>query len=397
MPTRNASDFTIIETKDQMDEFIQTNQDIDWLGFDTEFIGERRFFTELCLIQVATAHGIYIIDYLQDISIDFLLKKIEDPSVLKITHAGENDYRILYKQYNVLPKNVVDVQILGAFIGYNYPASFGKIVAGELNLFLNKGFTVTDWKKRPLSPKQLKYAVRDVLYLKELYNSMSEKLESLGRKEWAVQECEVLTKESHYHQNPDRDFLENNLRPKLEKKQELFLLRFLRWRREEAERLNYSKEMIYQSKNIGMLTRAIGGGRQSLIQNRRISDKFISKMGDLVIKLYEDPITPEEDAILGNKTARIEVDPRQELLTKILDQMIHLRCMDEQMAHEIVIPRSVMKKMKQNPDYFDPILETGWRKGFLGDDTLDWLKNRGLLNLTFKNGQFKFFRTEVEN
>lgn len=396
MSSRNASDFTIIETKAQMDDFVQINQSIDWLGFDTEFIGERRFFTELCLIQVATEHGIYILDYLKDISIDFLLKKIEDPAVLKITHAGENDYRILYKQYNVLPKNVVDVQILGGFIGYNYPASFGKIVAGELNLFLNKGFTVTDWKKRPLSPKQLKYAVRDVLYLKELYNSMSEKLEKLGRKEWAVEECEILTKESHYHQHADRDFLESNLRPKLEKKQEVFLLRFLRWRRAEAERLNYSKEMIYQSKNIGMLTRAIGGGRQSLVQNRRISDKFVAKMGDLVMKLYEDPITTEEEEILSNKIAKIEVDPRQELLTKILDQMIHLRCMDEQMAHEIVIPRSVMKKMKQNPDYFDPILETGWRMGFLGEDTLDWLKNRGLLNLTFKDGQFKFFRTEVQ-
>ena len=396
MSSRNSSDFTIIETKAQMDEFVQMHQSIEWLGFDTEFIGERRFFTELCLIQVATEHGIFIIDYLKDISIDHLLKLIEDPSVLKITHAGENDYRILFKQYDILPKNVVDVQILGAFIGYNYPASFGKIVAGEINLHLNKGFTVTDWKQRPLSPKQLKYAVRDVLYLKELYDSMSGKLEKLGRKEWAHQECEVLTRHDHYFQNPDKDFLDSNLRPKLDSKQELFLLRFLRWRRAEAERLNFSKDMIYQSKNIAMLTRAIGGGRQSLIQNRRISDKFVSKMGDLVLDLYNAPIEAEEEEILSNKTVRIEVDPRQELLTKILDQMIHLRCMDEEIAHDIVIPRSVMKRMKQDPNYSDPILESGWRKEFLGEDTLDWLTNRSLLNLTFKDGQFKFFRKEVQ-
>ena len=396
MSHQNGSSHTIIDTKAKMQAFIDQHQSIEWLGFDTEFIGERRYFTELCILQVATEHGIFIIDYLTDVSIDFLLEMIESPAILKITHAGENDYRILYKQYNILPKNVVDVQILAAFIGYNYPASFGKIVNGELGLFLNKGFTVTDWKKRPLSPKQLKYAVRDVLYLKELYDSMYAKLVNLGREEWAIDECKILTEEAHYHQHPDRDFIESNLRPNLDDKQELFLLRFLRWRRSEAERLNHSKDMIYPSKNVAMLTRAIGGGRQSLLQNRRIPERFIKKMGDKLMNFKEAPITEEESEILKNKIAKIEVDPRQELLTKILDQMIHLRCMDERMAHETVIPRRVMKKMKQDPNYIAPILETGWRKEFLGEETLDWLKNRGQLNLTFKEGQFKFFRTEME-
>ena len=208
--------------------------------------------------------------------------------------------------------------------------------------------------------------------------------------------CQILTKQQHYFQDPDRDFLESNLRPNLDEKQDLFLLRFLRWRRSEAERLNHSKDMIYSSKNIAMLTRAIGGGRQSLEQNRRISERFVKKMGDRLMDFRDTPANEEEQKIMKNKVKRIEVDPRQELLTKILDQMIHLRCMDEKMAHETVIPRRSMRKMKQDSHYMDPILENGWRKEFLGEDTLDWLKNRSQLNLTFQDGQFKFFRTELE-
>lgn len=392
----NEIDFIFIDTEEMFADFKAQHQSVKWIGFDTEFIGEKRFYTELCILQFSSEKGIFIIDYLKLENIDFLLEMIENPEILKITHAGENDYRLLFNQYNILPKNVVDVQILAAFLGYNYPSSFGKLVAGELNIHLNKGFTVTDWTKRPLSPKQLKYAARDVLYLEEMWEQMKGKLEELGRLDWALEECERITKRDYYHSHPDKEFLDSNLRPNLHQPEELFLLRFLRWRREEAARLNHSKAMIYPSKNIAMLTRAVGGGRQSLLQNRRLSERFVRKMGDLVLDLYEAKPTEEELLLIGNKVGRKEVEPRQELLTKILDQMIHLRCMDENMAHEMVIPRSIMKKLKEDAEAFDERLEIGWRKDFLGEGLIDWLRNRAQLNLTFNEGQFQFFRKEVE-
>lgn len=393
---RNEMNFIFIDTEEMFADFKAQHQSVEWIGFDTEFIGEKRFYTELCVLQVSSEKGIFIIDYLKIKNIDFLLELIENPEILKITHAGENDYRLLFNQYDILPKNVVDVQILAAFLGYNYPSSFGKLVSGELNIHLNKGFTVTDWTKRPLSPKQLKYAARDVLYLEDMWKTMKAKLEKLGRLEWAIEECERITKRDYYHTHPDKEFFDSNLRPNLNQPEEIFLLRFLRWRRAEAARLNHSKAMIFPSKNIAMLTRAVGGGRQSLLQNRRLSDRFVKKMGNLVLELYEAEPTEEELSLIGNKSSRKEVEPRQELLTKILDQMIHLRCMDEKMAHEMVIPRSIMKKLKEDPIAFDDRLETGWRKAFLGQGLIDWLRNRSQLNLTFIDGQFQFFRKEIE-
>ena len=392
---RKETDFVFIDTPAAFAEFVEAHQEIGWIGFDTEFIGEKRFYTELCVIQVASEKGIFIIDYLKIKNIDFLLDLLQNPNILKITHAGENDYRLLFNQYNILPQNVADVQILAGFLGYSYPSSFGKLVTGELNLYMNKGFTVTDWTRRPLSAKQLKYAARDVLYLEEMWLNMKQKLEDLGRLEWALEECERITKRDFYFVHPDKEFLESNLRPNLQPKEEIFLLRFLRWRREEAARLNHSKAMIYPSKNIAMLTRAVSGGKQSLQQNRRLPDRFIKRMGDMILEMYNMEPLPEELTLIGNTIGKKEVDPRRELLTKILDQMIHLRCLDENMAHEMVIPRSIMKVLKADPQAFDERLATGWRKEFLGEDLIDWLRNRGQLNLTFKNGQFQFFRTEM--
>jgi len=211
-----------------------------------------------------------------------------------------------------------------------------------------------------------------------------------------LEECERITKRDFYQNHPDKEFLDSNLRPNLKQPEGIFLLRFLRWRRSEAERLNHSKAMIYPSKNIAMLTRAVGGGRQSLQQNRRLSERFVRKMGDFLLDMFNQEPTEEELSMLGNKEGRIEIDPRQELLTKILDQMIHLRCMDEKMAHEMVLPRSIMKVLRADPNAFDERLETGWRSIYLGEGLIDWLKNRGQLNLTFKEGQFQFYRKEVE-
>ena len=88
-----------ITTAEQLAQFAQDNQDITWLGFDTEFINEKRFYPLLCLLQVITEHGVYILDPLTLPDLAPFLAMVEDPQILKITHAGENDYRLLHSLY----------------------------------------------------------------------------------------------------------------------------------------------------------------------------------------------------------------------------------------------------------------------------------------------------------
>ena len=90
-----AIQYNLIETQDDLEHFYRTNKNVTQLAFDTEFVGEKRYYTLLCLVQVATEHGFYLIDPLKIKDLRPFLRLLEDPNILKITHAGENDYRLL--------------------------------------------------------------------------------------------------------------------------------------------------------------------------------------------------------------------------------------------------------------------------------------------------------------
>ena len=189
---KNLPDFQLIENDENLIAFYEQHKAVEWIAFDTEFVGEKRYVTTLCLIQVASVHGIFLIDpfYVRDLSP--FLKLIEDEGIVKITHAGDNDYRLLYQQFDVLPANVFDTQIAAGFVGYNYPTSFARLVEGELGIRLKKGYAVTDWESRPLKPRQLGYAINDVIYLEELWNKLSAKLVKSERKAWAEERVSFI-------------------------------------------------------------------------------------------------------------------------------------------------------------------------------------------------------------
>ena len=120
--------FTFIEDAAGMDEFARINAGISWMGFDTEFIGEKRFVTLICLIQVATEHGFFLIDPLKVEDLTHLLNMLTDENIMKIVHAGDNDYRLFHTHYGIIPKNTFDTQLTSAFLGYKYPVAFHKLM-----------------------------------------------------------------------------------------------------------------------------------------------------------------------------------------------------------------------------------------------------------------------------
>ncbi|RMF01545.1 MAG: ribonuclease D, partial [Bacteroidetes bacterium] len=134
--------YTLIENSRQLEACYEQLKDADWITFDTEFVGEKRFTTLICLIQLSSEEANFLIDPIRVEDLRPFFDLIEDPHILKITHAGENDYRLLYQQFNVLPKNVFDTQLAAGLLGYRYPSGLGKLVSAELNVQLKKGFAV---------------------------------------------------------------------------------------------------------------------------------------------------------------------------------------------------------------------------------------------------------------
>ncbi|MEM1215708.1 MAG: HRDC domain-containing protein [Bacteroidota bacterium] len=379
--------YNLVETQAQLDHFYETVRDVDWLCFDTEFVGEKRFKTLICLIQIASSKGNFLLDPLRLPNVDRLLDLIADPKILKITHAGENDYRLLYQQYGVLPQNTFDTQIAAGLLGYHYPSSLSKIVAGELQRHLRKGFAVTNWEARPFSQKQLDYALEDVVILEPLWQKLTEGLEATGRLAWMNEECQHLESKDFYFQDPYHEALNSNLIGSLKTREQIFLLRLFRWRRDEAERTDQSKNMVLQTKSISQIVKAMRGGEQGLKENRRIPDFLVRKYGRKWINLYQTPVTDEEKAVLKRLPKAPQEDARDELLLELLYLLMKYRCLEEEVSHSLVMPRSAIRRMKNDPKILDNILGSGWRKELLGTEFVHWLSDYDQLELKIEGGQ----------
>ncbi len=374
MPDR-VLEYQLIEHPKALESFCKTHRELPWLAFDTEFIGEKRYFTRLCLIQVHSDKGLFLIDPIRLKDLDPFLELLADPKIAKITHAGDNDYRLLNNLYGILPRNVFDTQIAAGFVGYKYPISFRQLVEAELGVHLKKGYAVADWESRPFQDKQLRYALNDVLFLSELRASLRKKLDSRGRAHWAEEEFAQLEKEAYYYKDPNDEALKSNMMRALKKREQVFLLRLFAWRRELAEKRDHSREMVLPAKYIGHIVRSIPSGREALKHNRRIPPKTAEKYGAIFEELYQRPATEEERQILKLIPSENNEDPREQIIMEMLYQVIKYKCLEENISIDMVVPRGELKKIRADEDDAPGLLAGGWRQEMLGAYFLDWLSN----------------------
>ncbi len=368
-------DFQLVEDEASLRQFREQNERIEWMSFDTEFVGEKRYYTLLCLIQVATEHGLYVIDPLKIKDLGDFLWFISNPDILKITHAGDNDYRILNILFGTLPRNIFDTQIAAGFMSHIYPISFQKLVEKEVGMKIKKGYTVTDWESRPIKKNQLTYALNDVIPLRQMYENITRQLKELGREAWALEEMSELETAEYYQLDIYKEFLNSNMIFDLSVKEQVFFMRLLNWRRREAERKNYSREMILASKLLGVIVKNINEGKGALKDNRRIPDRTLVNHWDNFNEMYHAKVTDEERETLKKIPYSTELTLSQELLLETLHLLIRYRCAETKIAPALVTSKSVLKKIVADSSYHSVELETSWRRDWLGDELLSWVKN----------------------
>ncbi len=382
--------FDLIQTEQALASFYSTSKDVPWLGFDTEFVGEKRFNTLLCLIQVITQKGRYLIDPLALKSLDPLLEIIQDPKIVKITHAGENDYRLLHNIYGITPNNVFDTQIAAAFTGYKYPVSFRRLVEGELRISLDKGYAVANWERRPLQPREMKYAMEDVIPLPDLWHSLESKLLKKDRLRWAEEEFAKLETHAYYAKDPNQEIISHNLMRSLNQRERLFLLRMLTWRRETAEAKDYSREMVMPSKIITHIIKSIGAGKDALKKNRHIPDKITDKYGSLFMEFIEKPATPEEKKILAQiPRPDKDDDIGDDIVLEMLYLLVKYQAINQGITPSLVMPKNMVDKFRNDDDLREAVIGSGWRREMLGDSLVKWLENIDRLELDIQGGKIE--------
>jgi ribonuclease D len=163
------------------------------VGLDTEFVGEESYRPELCLVQVSTPSRLILLDPYACGDLSPFWELLTDPKRVTVVHAGREEVRMCKHAIGRPPANVYDLQIACALVGMTYPIGYAGLVQEVLKARMNKGETLTDWRRRPLTPNQVRYAFDDVRYLLPLWANITGKLKKLKRGPWAVEEFRAFT------------------------------------------------------------------------------------------------------------------------------------------------------------------------------------------------------------
>jgi ribonuclease D len=197
----------LVSTRDDFAGLIDSLRAAGVFAYDSEFIGELTYIPKLCLIQVATASQISLIDPLAELDLTPFWELICDPAIKKIVHAGEQDVEPVVRHLNRRPANIFDTQIAAGFVRLAYPTSLSKLVAELTGARLGKGLTFTHWDQRPLSNQQLRYAADDVRYLPAAHAELAKRLADVGHTARADEEFETLCEPDRYQFDPETQYL----------------------------------------------------------------------------------------------------------------------------------------------------------------------------------------------
>ena len=272
-----SHNYTKIENKKQMKKFSIENSNIQWIAFDTEYTLENSYKPKLCLIQILTQNGKYIIDVIKIGNINLFNDIIKNPNILKITHSGEHDYKILNDKYQIIPQNIFDTQIAYSFLCYKSRINLSDLIGSLLKERIKKGLAASDWEKRPLSDDQIQYSLNDVIFLNDLKDILFQRLNENNRLFWAQEEFNALEDPEFYKENLLDEILDIRLISSLSKDERIFFIKIIEWRKKEAMKKDIPEHKILGYNLIKEFVTLLPYGEHYILNNRRIPKKVINE------------------------------------------------------------------------------------------------------------------------
>lgn len=380
-------EYQLIENQGELADFCDLHEQVDWMAFDTEFISEKRYYPQLCLIQVASEHGYFLIDTMVVDDLSGFLKMITNEAIVKITHAGNNDYRLFNLLYQITPKNVFDVQLAAGFVGYRFPLALDSLLSGELNVKINKSQKVSDWSERPMRRAQIKYALIDIVYLKRLADQITLKLDALQRRDYALEEMRDLEDHAYYQTDLIKSVVRSTSLMSLPKRNQLFFIRMHQWREQEAKRRDVTKNMVLDNKALSDMAKTVQYGLENLRSNRRLPKGVVFKRGEMLMSFYDEPANEFEEQLLKMLPKRPKHQPEIDLIFDQIDLYIRYIGQQSGVNASLLLPRAELNKMKADAHYMPDVLQKEWRRRLLGEDIFEWFKKRKPLTMAFEMGK----------
>ena len=343
-------------------------------GIDTEFMRERTYRAQLCLVQMASPDKISLTDPLQKLDLSPIASLLADPEVEVVLHAGRQDLELFHDEFKVVPSNVFDVQVAAGFAGFGASLSYGALVKNVLGVTLVKGESYTDWCRRPLTDKQMEYAADDVRWLLDAAAALKKRLRELGRLEWALEEMKVLSAEGTYKLDLDEVWRRVSGRGTLSGKQLAVLREVARWREEKAMSRNLPRGWLVKDATLVEIARRQPTSLEKLGRIRGFNARELGKSGAEIIKAVERGRNGEAPNV--PPAPRREDQVRTRLIGGLADVVVRTRAEAAGIAPELVATRGDVEslllrlfagKSTDAADNGDHRLLQGWRRELVGD------------------------------
>jgi ribonuclease D len=264
----------IVTTSQDLTSACQRLSNSDFVAVDTEFMREQTFWPQLCLVQLASPEEALILDPMApglDLSPFWALMANE--RVAKVFHAARQDIEIVFAKTGLVPRPVFDTQIAAMVCGFGESISYVNLVKKVTGVDLDKSSRFTDWSRRPLSDKQLSYALADVTHLRDVYRHLKSEIDAADRADWLNEEMGVLADRKTYAQHPDEAWQRLKLRVK-SRKALAVLMELAAWRERLAQSQDVPRARILRDEALYDIANQAPTSTDQLSELRTLSEGF---------------------------------------------------------------------------------------------------------------------------
>ena len=357
---------------------------------DTEFLRESTFWPILCLVQMACPEDEWILDVqAEGIDLAPFFELMANKDVVKVFHAARQDVEIVYNLAGIIPSPIFDTQVAAMVCGYGDSISYDQLVKRITGVTLDKSSRFTDWSKRPLSEKQLVYALADVTHLRDVYTALNASLKEQDRAHWVSEEMEILTSPETYDMPPENAWKRMKMRAR--KPRELALLkRVAQWREETARANNIPRGRVIRDDAIYDICTRAPTTLQKLSELRSLSRGFDkNRYGNELLKVITEVKNIPDSDHPGIPRPKQTPEGCQ-AATVMLKVLLKVTTEKHGVAAKIIATVDDLEKIAADDKADVPALK-GWRKELFGNKALD-LKN-GRIALGYKDKSVQIIDT----
>ncbi len=361
---------SVIENTEDLRQFCEALKNKEFITVDLEFLREKTYYANLCLIQVGSFDECAIIDPLaKDIDLSPFYELMFDTKIVKVFHSCRQDVEIIYNLTNKIPEPIFDTQIAAMVCGFGESVSYETLVNKIVKQELDKTSRLSNWGLRPLSEKQLQYALSDVTHLRDIYVSLKNNLEKNDRVHWLDEEMEILKTPETYTIDPYDAW--QKIKHRSHNAKFLTMLRELAaWREKRSQRKNTLRQSVIKDEVLLNIAAIAPTSMEELSEIRSMRKDVLSgKLADEIIEIVVESkkIKPENHVEIPKEKVNVNFSIA---LYELLKLLIKIISQEEGVVAKLIASDDDLRDFASFKDEENPILK-GWRMKIFGQEAIE--------------------------